>query len=156
MSMKRRKRRLLSGNPEIDTSGELPLRIWPGLLKNELSLKLKPEEGWPKLGGEEEPPADGGDDVEAQAPLLDPEDRTLEVNSVRSDVHKRLFERRNAKYERYAEEFSAQVAKYGGELKLNETKESMGRRNWNFMVKQLTKENEEEEEAPPKEEDQGE
>jgi len=124
MSIKRRMRHL-QNNTSVDQWGDgLPERQWMGIPRHELRAELRGSE-WP---------------VDSELADATPEmlaELTPTLASFRSPVHRTLFERRNFYYDRYRQEFVAEVRQRSAEFAAREENEQVGQRNWQSMVKQL-------------------
>jgi hypothetical protein len=127
MSIKRRLRKMQSGQPMDSGDGSLPARSWNGVPSHELRCLLRGGT-WP-------------DDAEL-AGLGDEQlsERTPAVSSFRSPLHRDLYNKRNEFYKRFMEHFSVEVDCRSGELTARENKERVGDRTWNSMVRQLNPE----------------
>lgn len=125
MSIKRRMRRMIAG-ASVDTGNDkLQERSWAGLPLNELRQKLSGEE-WPpdeKLAGA------SPEVLQASSPNVD---------SFRSPVHRKLFERRGYYYSTFMAEFTNEVARRNQQLIVRESKEQAGQDNWVSNIRQLT------------------
>merc|ERR1712187_16337 len=127
----------------IEQTGPLPEKTWKGFPRYELLLLLQRPEGaegngWPQAEELAAIPLEEATQALTQA-----------TTSFRSPVHKKLFQRREFHYQRYLQEFKAEVKLRGGELAAVDDKEKDNQRTWQFMVKHLRGDSE----APPVEEE---
>lgn len=131
---------LSSQSDAVDQSGEkLPDREWECLPVD--SLVMQPEWDLAEEGADDE---DGAAERAARAGSADAELAAFApVLSFRSPVHKALFKERNACFAMYAKAFRAVCQQCLDELKSSKTKEELGEMNWQSMLNQLTKGEEE-------------
>mmetsp|Transcript_75901 Transcript_75901/g.180380 ORF Transcript_75901/g.180380 Transcript_75901/m.180380 type:complete len:1495 (+) Transcript_75901:73-4557(+) len=122
MSIKRRMRRQQINDTAEQPTDKLPARTWEGFPRTELRQKLSVG-SWPV-----DPELEGKEDLQ---------ELTASVESFRSPVHKKLFERRAFYYNRFRAEFFALVQQCDGELSKREEKEGAEERTWQAAVKQL-------------------
>lgn len=124
MSIKRRMRHLHNGT-SVDQWGDgLPERKWPGVPRYDLRVLLRTKP-WPV------------DESLAEATEETLQEQTATIDSFRSPLHKRLFERRGFYYDRYLAEFRAEVKRRGAELASRSEHEQTGQRTWQSSVRQL-------------------
>lgn len=133
---------LSSQSDAVDQSGEkLPDREWECLPVD--SLVMQPEWDLAEEGADDED-GDGAAERAARAGSADAElEAFAPVLSFRSPVHKALFKERNACFAMYAKAFRAVCQQCLDELKSSKTKEELGEMNWQSMLNQLTKGEEE-------------
>lgn len=125
VSIKRRMRRMMAGAPVDTGNDKLQERPWSGVPLHEFRKLLPPPE-WPP------------DEKVAGATPETLEATTPEVDSFRSPVHRKLFERRTFYYNKYMESVTAEIDNINTKLRGRATKEECGKDNWVFSIRQLT------------------
>merc|ERR1712048_120442 len=127
MSIKRRMRRMTSGQTTDPDADGLPEKQWSGLPRYDLR-KLLCDSPWPP----DEKLAEATPDTFAE--------RTQAVASFRSPVHRQLYDRRKHFYETYLNEFEAEVRKHGAQLSAREEREKVGEKTFGSSARQLGEE----------------
>jgi len=124
ISIKRRMRHIQNGT-SVDQWGDgLPERQWPGVERHAFRSKLSAAP-WPE------------DELLGEAAEEKLKELTPTVNSFRSPLHKRLFEKRNFYYEHFMGEFSAEVQRREKQLAGRCDHERTDLKTWQSSVRQL-------------------
>lgn len=128
VSIKRRMRHV-QNETKVDQWGDgLPERKWAGVPRYDLRGAL--------LAGTWPADEELGEKTEEELKEL-LQEVSPQVDSYRSPLHKRLFDKRGFYYDRYKSEFLAEVKRCDAELTARSEKEASGQRSWQCMVRQL-------------------
>jgi len=128
MSIKRRMRRMNAGQPCDDGGDGLPERTWTGLPRYELRSMLM-DGTWP-----------ADPELADLAPEALASERTASVPSFRSPVHRQVYDRRKVYYEKFRDEFEAEVKRRSIQLEAREEKEKVGDKTFSISARQLGEE----------------